>query len=292
MDEQLTDDDEAEFSSVDHAIDTETQDGCNFFKAKAFRGPMRGFVFRTCVGGTGYYRDQPPCLTISLMTHLFPRELIVPTGISISDCLTAAELRQNGRQEERRGAAYPRTAPKLTRRGGRGRRGRLDCIMMNDDADVAMVRQPSEPIHESVSYLDDWHVKAGLWAFDTANPNAWHKGKDYLAGTTADIILLQETKVEGGDKLDSAEAAAKSLKWRASIAPCCVTSAGGMSAGVAVAVRQHIGLAEADTRAGTLLEVHAGRFMSRLVGQVCKGGGALRLSLRLLFHWNNGEEEP
>jgi hypothetical protein len=138
MDEQLTDDDEAEFSSVDHAIDTETQDGCNFFKAKAFRGPMRGFVFRTCVGGTGYYRDQPPCLTINLMTHLFPRELIVPTGISISDCLTAAELRQNGRQEERRGAAYPRTAPKLTRRGGRGRRGRLDCTMMNADADVAM----------------------------------------------------------------------------------------------------------------------------------------------------------
>ena len=77
----------------------------------------------------------------------------------------------------------------------------------------------------------------------------WHKGSDYLAGKTADVVLVQETKVEDGEKRESGEAAARGLKWRASITACCVTDAGGISAGVAVAVRQHIGLAEAATKA-------------------------------------------
>ena len=60
----------------------------------------------------------------------------------------------------------------------------------------------------------------------------------------ADIVMVQETKLKGGDDILSAEQAARNSKWKARIQPCKITDKGGRSAGTAVAVKGYMGMAE------------------------------------------------
>ena len=39
------------------------------------------------------------------------------------------------------------------------------------------------------------HREQGLWAFDTANPNAWPGAAEYMEVSSADAVLLQEARV-------------------------------------------------------------------------------------------------
>ena len=88
---------------------------------------------------------------------------------------------------------------------------------------------------------DDTHRKAGFWAVDTVNPNAWGSGSDYMLMTTVDVVLTQEVKLPEGYPAVAAEQAARNKKCPLSIEPCLVTAAGGKSAGTAVATRSFIG---------------------------------------------------
>jgi exonuclease III len=121
--------------------------------------------------------------------------------------------------------------------------------------------------------IDDMeHRKQGLWAIDTVNPNAWPKAADYLKRTSSDFVCVQETGVKQGRFIDDAEQAAKACKWTPSLQPCVVTECGGKSAGVGVAVRNHIGLSKPASCDVTDQYQTPGRFILRRVGAMRKGG--------------------
>ena len=124
----------------------------------------------------------------------------------------------------------------------------------------------------SMSFLDDSHVAAGLWAVECINPNAWPATLEHLKATRADVILTQEVKKRGGDEVAAAENSARVAKWSLAIEPCRVTIRDGNSAGVAVGVRNHIGMSTPKTEATKSLSGHQGRFLVKRVGAMCRGG--------------------
>ena len=90
--------------------------------------------------------------------------------------------------------------------------------------------------------------------------------------SSADVILTQEAKVAAGYPQEAAEQAARSHKWNVSIEPCLITTAGGKSAGTAVASRSFIGMT-APKAASASQHLHpTGRFMLRRVAAMGKGG--------------------
>ena len=131
---------------------------------------------------------------------------------------------------------------------------------------------PAWPNDKSIS-LSDWsHRKAGLFAIDTVNPNAWGAGADYMNRSAADVILVQEVKLPAGDPCSSAEQTARNAKWKLSIEPCLVTAKGGRSAGTAVATRSYIGMSVPKAVEASQ-DLHAkGHFGMRRVAAMGKGG--------------------
>ena len=45
------------------------------------------------------------------------------------------------------------------------------------------------------------HLKRGLWALDTVNPNAWGGACEYLAMSSADVVFVQEALLRNGDAM-------------------------------------------------------------------------------------------
>ena len=110
---------------------------------------------------------------------------------------------------------------------------------------------------------------AGLWAFDTFNPNCGSRALDYLDTTAADVCMFQEMKCRGPD-LDQQARTAAGQGWRLAGGPAKVTDRNGVSSGVAVAVRGHLGMAQPVKPMA--LESDVTRFCVRWLGAVCKGG--------------------
>ena len=114
------------------------------------------------------------------------------------------------------------------------------------------------------------HVKAGLWAIDTFNANAWAGAARYLKCTAADFVLGQETKVEADAKKE-VEDSLRNDGWRITIQPCNTAQKGGKSAGTVIGTRKHIGLSNAKCTTEEWPELR-GRFQVKVAGAVCKGG--------------------
>ena len=112
--------------------------------------------------------------------------------------------------------------------------------------------------------------KAGLWAIDTANANSWKSAHTYLEESAADIILLQETKRLAGSEAIDAERSASRSGWSLLLEPARSTEAGGVSAGVAVAVRSHMGTAK--LRLALKKNELEHRVQAAWVGSMCRGG--------------------
>jgi hypothetical protein len=104
----------------------------------------------------------------------------------------------------------------------------------------------------------------------------------YLRSTAADIVLLQELRVPATSVV-SAERRAAREGWSLSVEPANLTAAGSTSAGVAVGVRGHIGMA-LPRRREPCSELD-GRIQARWVGAVCKGGIHL---ISAYFHTGEG----
>ena len=95
----------------------------------------------------------------------------------------------------------------------------------------------------NVKNTDEWHVaeaikgedrshrEHGLWAVETANPNAWSGAIEYLNSSAADFMAVQETKVDK-EKVADAENTARNQWWSASVSPCLQGVGGGNSAGL------------------------------------------------------------
>ena len=57
----------------------------------------------------------------------------------------------------------------------------------------------------SYSRAETWHRSEGLWAFDTANPDGWERGIEFINGSSADFVMLQETPPPRGGRRGGAE---------------------------------------------------------------------------------------
>ena len=117
---------------------------------------------------------------------------------------------------------------------------------------------------------DDSHREAGLWAFETYNPNAMKGANEHLSLTKADFVMLQETKVPPVSVKD-VESSTSNAGWRMSLEGCGYGDGGGFSAGAAVACRNHVGM-DVACDDEIIPEELKGRFKLRVIGAVVKGG--------------------
>ena len=53
------------------------------------------------------------------------------------------------------------------------------------------------------------HRGYGFWALDTVNPNAWPGAAELLATTSADVVLVQEAKIDTASVKDTETTANK-----------------------------------------------------------------------------------
>jgi hypothetical protein len=270
----------------------------SFTPAVTFLGPKLGMAFKKGPHGLGYYVDRVPAQsndgprTISLH-DLIPLEAQRHGEAAPSDQGTteaaAAQEEQRQQQQQRRPQQWAHldadraeevrdmqaapsmrhsTAAPSSRRGPRTRRRRAAFTYeVPDDADAA----------------DNAWKRAGLWAIDSVNPNSWDGAMSYLERTAADAALIQETRKIGG-QVTTAERSAARSGWTASVAEAEKTECGGVTAGLAVAVRKHIGLAringgDAGADADSSSRVHV-RWM----------GGTIRGGLHLITAWPHHSE--
>ena len=133
-----------------------------------------------------------------------------------------------------------------------------------------MIDDPRWPDDGSLAASSKEHVEAGLWAFDSVNPNAWAGVQGYLRHTSADFVFAQEVRVTHESCRDLEESM-RHDGWKLAIQPCVFADKGGLSAGTAVACRKHIGMREGLEAASAWRELD-GRFQAKWIGAVCKGG--------------------
>ena len=167
------------------------------------------------------------------------------------------------------------------------RQGQEQCRrkeLPKDDRD-----DPRWPDDGSLAASCKLHVKAGLWAVDTFNANAWTGAARYLKCTAADFVLGQEAKIEADEKKE-VEDSLKNDGWQVAIQPCNSAQRGGKSAGTIIGTRKHIGLGNAKCTTDEWPELR-GRFQVKVAGAVCKGGLPL-CTLLAQQSWSQGQGEP
>ena len=219
-----------------------------FVPSVAFRGARPGTMYTTGAQGLGYYRDTPLAerAASSPQTLDGPAASLPPVLIALSDllCVDVDE------------AVPRRTRRRLKRIPVRNRGRRIEKIAWDG------------PHAETLAACSRFRA-AGLWAFDTFNPNCGSRALDYLGGTAADACLFQEMKCRMDD-LDQQARTAAGQGWRLACGPAKVTEKDGVSSGVAVAVLGHLGLAHPLKPLSP--EADVSRVCVRWLGSVCRGG--------------------
>ncbi len=178
----------------------------DFVKSNRFAGAKQGMVYKFGSRGMGYYRDEVRRGSTAQSTMLCLQELIPhpPAGCAKSVQQQQQQQRQCSRQPHERQRCEDVDMIEETegvRRdegAGRGRRKR---------AKRRPVRAHYEVPEEADCEDGDWKV-AGLWAIDSANPNAWPGAVRYLERTAADAVLVQEVR-RLGHQVESAEREAR-----------------------------------------------------------------------------------
>ncbi len=127
---------------------------------------------------------------------------------------------------------------------------------------------------------DPWHRRQGLWAFDSANADCWDSAKQYMELSSADVVCAQEAKLRSGDPILGAQRDAASVGWQVSTEGCDITDCGYPSAGVAIGVRSHLGIATPPISIDDPRLHH--RVHVRWIGTVCKGG----ILVITIYLWN------
>ncbi len=248
----------------------------NYFTLAAnFTGEMTGFVYKLGLHGLGYYRDRRPSAQALGGTEggtvMLKIDELVPEGGSMPH-----DERQP--TDERDLAGYGGAEADACGHGTRGEASHPNEASMQQQSPMwmrkrARKRRAAQDEHfelaDKVSAGDRTHRKAGLWAIDTVNPNAWPAAASYLERTAADIVAVQETR-RLRPNVGAAEREARRLHWKLSMQAADRTEAGRASAGVAIGTRAHIGIAKA--KRATHDDGLSSRLQARLVGAVVRGG--------------------
>ncbi len=113
------------------------------------------------------------------------------------------------------------------------------------------------------------------------NPNAWPAGHDDLCTTSAGACLVQELRRATRLQVIRAERQAARSKWCLAATAAVLTDANRNSAGTAIAVRWHHGLAVASL--DDLPRQHRARFSTRWWGAYARGG----VHLATVYPWDS-----
>ncbi len=270
----------------------------HFVESRRFEGPKDGMVFKTGECGLGYYRD---CVT----RHLLELDRLVPPDqgrpsartIALADVVAPPprSAPPGGHSDHRRWWDYYVNAR------------RAEEVPMGDDSDSdqyedfaalqarddlgmsTAVRgrrprrvrpprrrrrrrdQPQEALPSTwpTSVEDTRHRRCGLWAIDTVNPNSSRGALVHLQRTGADFCMLQEVRRKSGPHSLALQRRAAEAGWSLATEEAHVLPSGRCSAGVGVAARSCIGMAEPPYR---VMESGRTRVKLAWVGGVCRGG--------------------
>ena len=227
--------------------------GETFYPRDQHEGSREGWVYKCGARGLGYYADgvaeKEP---LDLNKALWPNEGLAPVTLKLNQ-LVGNPLEATTLDDTAKGKPSKKRQTKKRSRGAEG--------ISNIDAFVDSLTTKGNDIS---------HRSKGWWAFDGINPNALNGADNYLALSGADFAAVQETRVEEA-KVKEKERSMEMRGWTMAIAPCLKGGGGGNSSGVAVACRNHVGMAESfeDSKLPASLR---GRFSVKHLGAVCKGG--------------------
>ena len=226
-----------------------------YVRCDEYLGTKHGWVFKTGGSGLGYYKDggpeamhAPKGSLFDLAPVVLKLDGLIPIKDRIGD-LNTATMQDDKVKEQKKNARKDKASKSRARRFKEGQ---------------------AISLSKTVKGEDDSHRELGLWAIDTANPNAWNGATEYFSSSAADFMAVQETRVEASMVAD-AENTARNLGWSASVAACVQGVGGGNSAGVGVACRKHIGMGISCEERCLPMELK-GRFPVRHIGAMCKGG--------------------
>ena len=93
-----------------------------------------------------------------------------------------------------------------------------------------------------ISCESEWAHDNGHTAIESWNENAWHAGFNSAVKSSADALLMQETRLLEADLCKRAEDAAMRSGWQGTINAANRTDNGGTSAGVGILAKKHIGM--------------------------------------------------
>ncbi len=210
--------------------------------------------------GIGYYKDDAyadsaGCRRVPQLDNL----------IAISDCTQAllaacaqTHIEAEGLSKRRaRRARHPdgRRKKRSSRRSRACKLGPIGPIAIEATSDIGN---------------KNWREQ-GLWAIDTANVNSWATlERCVLWRSRAHIVLAQESKILGTDRLSGASTAARAAGWNPALTPAHRTAANFGSGGNAVLVRKGSGLR--DITKQLIKEMFQHRICVAWIDAVVKGG--------------------
>ena len=223
------------------------EDRLPFIQAVVKRGkPKRGnaisgYCFRTGFLGTGYYRDTPEDRARwqqedqKAATKDFKhKEIPMPSKLRDTkpeDAVQTPSTATNSDDDR----AYPEWLTKRSRRrheAGKRVRGYRR----------PKTKEQSKTWLSSTTLMCKWARDNGILAIDSWNGNTWHSCADRAFKSSADALMTQETKIKDQESCDRAEDAAGRNGWKATFRPANNTAKGGVSAGVGILAKKHVGL--------------------------------------------------
>ena len=211
--------------------------------ASAFLGLVPGYVYTTRERVTAYYADEQQAQAPHAADDMRPAEAhAVP--ISINDCLL---LSRDGNLSANQNVQ--------TKNGKKRKSFRRHFVGPH----------ARPPQHDTIGA--DWWADQGLWAVDTLNAGSFNSSAHYRAHSSADAVVLQETKTTE-DAQDAMRKEAARHGWKMVSTAARRGSHGGRSSGAAVMTKARLAL---DEKRGLKLqaEPHRAAFADTSVAEGC-----------------------
>ena len=208
----------------------------HFVAARRFRGRQAGFVFKTGPEGTGYYLDKQG-QSLSNEPTIISLNTLIPaqegnSALMMSEALQLPSACRAGRARRAR-------ALDGRRKHNLSRRKKAIAHFSTTDG--------KEPCSLTGLVGDKSWSASGLWAVDTANANCWASAEAAMVRrSTADILLLQETKRFTDRGIASATCEARSDGWNPLFSKAHNSGSGLGSGGGAVLTRRGTGIAPVE----------------------------------------------
>ena len=239
-----------------------------FWHAKSFTGARAGYVFKSGPLGIGYYCDDRDAAFRHFLQTTEQQEADVICGYLFDAKTTFGSPLSQLLDLSSLIAAPPKCASDPRKVRTRKPRKRPSNRTRKPKAGLGS-QDWTLPSCLGVSKADRSHRPYGLWACDTYNGNVMATAHEYMRQSGADFCMLQESRtLEGGTA--AASRSASRIHWNLALTPAAVTEAGSSSAGVGVATRAHVGMADIEHL--DIPESLWNRCCIKHVGAVCRGG--------------------